>query len=277
MHPTRLRSAAPLLVSSTLVLASLAAPGALAEDDPAATNRITAEAGITERLILGFDTEAALVDQQWWEGQAEISDDDAFDATIARLVVAFQPIRDFEFGGRVGFGSTDTSGFLPDGSGATDLDLWGKYFLGVAGKDTSFAVGALATVPTGDDTAGLGNDAFSFGGFVSIRQPLDRATLSGAFGVRVHEDGTTLGVPLEGETSAFLRVGVLGPVRPNLTVFGEAQVESERFRRLDTDFRLLGGTNWKVTERGVVRGGIAIGLSDGAPDVQVIGGYAAQF
>ena len=32
-------------------------------------------------------------------------------------------------GGRVGFGSTDASGGGPDGSGATDLDVYGKYLL----------------------------------------------------------------------------------------------------------------------------------------------------
>jgi hypothetical protein len=47
------------------------------------------------------------------------------DQNVLRGTVALQPFQNLEMGGRIGFGSTDAPGDLPEGSGATDLDLWG--------------------------------------------------------------------------------------------------------------------------------------------------------
>lgn len=230
------------------------------------------------RLFLGFDREAELADRQWWEGQVEMVDDGfgGVDVGQLRLVVALQPYRGFEFGGRVGFGTTDTPPGFPDGDGATDVNLWGKFSLGRHGA-TDLAVGALVDVPTGDDTAGLGFDAFGFGGFLSLRRMQDNALLHADIGFRVQEDGQTLGVELEGRTSAFLGVGAVLPVRPKLDLVVEGRFESERFRGFDEDLRVLGGVDWRVGGAGRLRAAAAVGLTDGSPDAQLILGWATTY
>lgn len=229
-----------------------------------------------DRLFLSFAEEATLVDRQWWEGQLEFRDESGFDATILRGVVAFQPWSQVELGGRIGFGDTSSSGPGPDGSGATDLDAWGKYHFGGNGT-TEFAAGALVTIPTGDDTAGLGMDAFSLGVFGSLRHHGERFTFTGNVGLRENGDGQFLGSSLVGETSIAVGAGVIIPVNERLSFVGEARIETERFSGFDEDARLLGGINLGAGKRGTFRAAISLGLADGAPDAQLIAGYASSF
>jgi hypothetical protein len=233
--------------------------------------------GSADRLFLGFAEDPVLADDQWWEVQGSIIDQNPVDVTLARFVVALQPYDNFEFGGSIGFGSSDTPAPFPEGSGATDLELWGKYHLGSSGDDTQFAVGGLAVVPTGDDTAGLGFDSFSAGVFGSMRHRLSEAVLSGHIGARYNQDGRFLGADLDGKSSVLLGAGVIVPVSDEFSVVGEAKVESRRFEGGDSDFRLLGGFNWHMNNRGVMRAAAAFGLTDGAPDLQVLVGYALIF
>ncbi len=231
-----------------------------------------------DRLFLGFIQDATVIDRQWWEGQFEFSDSDSIDLNVVRGIVALQPWQDVEVGARVGFGSSDTPSGFPDGSGGTDLDLWGKYYLGGQGRsDAEFALGGIVTVPTGDDTAGLGTDAFSLAGFGAGRLRLDRVIVTGHAGLRFTEDGKIFGTDLEGETSVFGGAGVIVPFSDRVTVVGELTVEGDRFEGADTDFRALGGINWRSTNRGMIRGAVAVGLSDGAPDAQLLLGYASRF
>ena len=237
-----------------------------------------------DRLFLTFAEEAAVVPHQWWEGQLEFIDGDPIDATVLRGVVALQPWQNVELGGRVGFGSTDAPNDLPDGSGATDLEAWGKYHFGAVNAQTEFAAGALVSIPTGDDTAGLGDDSFDLAGFGSMRYRTDRIIFSGVAGFRANGDGQVFGgedapdgFETQGKTSVLLSGGVLFPVSDVLTITGEAYFESERVERADSDFRLAAGINWRPFNRGMVRGMIAVGLSDGAPDAQLLASYAYTF
>ncbi len=267
----------PRLPLLWFVLAVIVAfPSAAQTDAPEDQPEPVAKTAATDRLFLSFAEEAALVDRQW-EGQAEVQDGSGFDARILRVVAAFQPWEQVELGGRVGFGDTSLPGLLPDGSGATDLDLWAKYNFG-GGERTEFAVGGLATVPTGDDSAGLGYDAFSFGAFGSLRHQGDRLAFHGSVGVRGNGDGRFVGATLSGETSFIAGAGVLIPAKDRLTFVGEARFESERFSGADSDTRILGGINLGVGKSGgVFRAALALGLTDGAPDAQLIAAYAATF
>ena len=258
------------ILLATVVCLPVAAQTESSQDD--STRR---QVGATDRLFLSFAEEATLVSRQWWEGQAEFQDGDGFDAKILRGVAAFQPWAQVEFGGRVGFGDS-SSGVFPDGSGATDLDLWAKYHFGSGGK-TEFAAGGIATVPTGDDAVGLGFDAFSFGAFGSLRHHGDRFMLAGNIGVNVNGNGRIFGVDINGETSFTAGAGILVPGNDRLTFVGEVRLETERFDGFDSNTRLLGGINLSVGEGQVFRAALALGLTDGAPDGQLIAGYAATF
>jgi len=230
-----------------------------------------------DRLFQAFVEDAAIVPTQWWEGQIVFFDGpDPLDSTVAMVVAAIQPRQGLEFGGRVGFGNTDAPASLPDGSGATDLDLWGKWHLGST-TQSDFTVGLLLTIPTGDDTAGLGNDSFGAAIFGALRHGLNNAIFTAHAGLRFNEDGMILGIPLDGTTSGIVGVGIIVPLADRLSVVGEANVESERFEQLDSDFRLVGGVNWRTSNRGTLRGALTLGITDGAPDAQLILGYAAIF
>jgi hypothetical protein len=231
----------------------------------------------SDRLFLGFAEDATVVDGQWWEGQVEAADSDAVDAQLLRAVIAFQPWMDIEIGGRVGFGNTDMPSGM-DGSGATDLDVWGKYHLG-GNDETEFSVGGMITVPTGDETAGLGQDAFGGSAFGSLRHRLQRFILSGQAGLRFNGDGRVAGdtEDRDGETSPMAGVGLLFPFSDNVTGVAEARWEDARLDGLENDSRILGGINWRPAGRGTLRGAVAFGLSDGAPDTELMFGYATIF
>lgn len=230
------------------------------------------ETRATDRMFLTFGQEATLVDRQWWEGRLEYLDGSSgSDATILRAVAAFQPWDQVEFGGTVGFGDTD--GFVGSGTGATDLDLWAKFHFGKDDR-TEYAAGGLFIIPTGDDTAGLGNDSFAFGGFGSVRHHGKRAIYSGNVAVRLNGDGVG---NIDGDTSVELGAGVIVPANERLSFIGEVRYETERFDGFESDLRALGGINLQAGKTGGFRAALAIGLTDGAPDLQIIAGYASTF
>ena len=237
-----------------------------------------------DRLFLTFAEEAAVVPHQWWEGQLEFVDGNPIDQNILRGVIALQPFQDVEMGGRVGFGNTDSPGELPEGSGATDMDIWAKWHFGAVNAQTEFAAGALATIPTGDDSAGLGDDSFDFEIFGSGRFKTDSLIFSGVAGVRLNGDGQFFGgedapqgFETNGNTSVLISGGAIYPVSDVLSLTGEAYFESERLDGGESDVRLSVGANWRPFNRGMLRGHVAVGLADGAPDAQVLLGYAYTF
>jgi len=232
----------------------------------------------SDRLFLAFAEDATVVDRQWWEGQLETADWDDFDANVIRGVVAFQPWIDFEVGGRIGFGDTDASGGGLDGSGATDLDVWGKYHLG-GGDETEFAVGGVVTVPTGDESAGLGSDAFGVSAFGAMRHRLNKAIITAHAGVQFNGSGRRFGeiADRDGETAPMVGVGVILPFSDRFTGVGEVEFRDGRLEGDDDNTRALVGINWRPGGRGIFRAALGVGLSDGAPDFQALIGYAAQF
>jgi hypothetical protein len=261
----------PFLLTSILLSALLPVAAA----DPADDSQKATSSSM--RLFHAFIEDATVVDNQWWEARADYSAGDHLDMFILRGTAAFRPWENVELGATVGFGSSSADIDLPDGSGATDLDVWGKYHFGGGGDSTEFAVGSVLTVPTGDDTAGLGFDAFSLSGFGSLRHRYQRFIISAHAGVRINGDGQIFGTELDGELSPMIGVGLFYPHSDAVTFVGEASFESERFNGIESDLRLLGGVNWSVSNRGILRGAVSVGLTDGAPDAQLLLGYAANF
>ena len=58
---------------------------------------------------------------------------------------------------------------------------------------------------------------------------------------------------------------------------GLANLTTERFEGLDSDFNIEGGINWHVSTRGVFRTSLRIGITDGGPDSALLAGYAHTF
>jgi hypothetical protein len=262
----------PRIAAACAVAALAAAPL------PAQTQSTTPNAS-PDRFYLSFAEDPALAQRQWWEIRGELANggkDNPFDAVLARFNFAIQPMKGLELGGNVGFGSTDGPPGFDDGTGATDLDIHAKWNFGTRGG-TSFAAGGVVTVPTGDDSVGLGYDAFGTKVFGSVRHDFGRMILVADAGIRFTGDGRIGGADLKGKTSASVAGGVLFPMSSDFSLLAEGMFETARFEETDTDARILGGINWRPARNGVFRGAIGFGLTDFAPDVQVLAGYAFTF
>lgn len=266
-----------------LVAISVVSSMAWAQDStPAPAGSPTPETSpeISNRLFLSFFEQAALVHSQWWEGQLEFDDgskDIPVDVFLARGVVAFHPIKTLEVGGRVGFGTTSAPPPSNDGSGATDLDVYGKWVFPNALENTSFAAGLVATVPTGDDAVGLGFNSFSTEAFGSVAHSFGDFIVGGNLGIRLNGDGQFQGTDLSGKTSFKFEASAIFPLANRVSLVGEAAFETDRFEEVSSSTEILAGINWRAFSRGVFRAAVAAGLSDGSPDFRVITSYAFAF
>ncbi len=270
----------PVLLVALLVAAASPALAA----DPA---KPAGSPEITSRLFLSFAQDASLVKSQWWEGQIEYADGQNTDPDvfIFRGVVAFHPVKQLEVGGSVGFGEANAPAGVSDGSGATDLNAYGKWVWPNVGTNLDLSAGAMITVPTGDDTAGLGYNAFSTELFGSMRYRMQSFILGAHAGVRFNGDGDFQGVPLSGKTSFDLAISAMFPLANQVTLIAESEIETERFDisvpgtpvNIDTSAQILGGVDWAAFGRGHLRGALGAGLTDGAPNFRLILGYAYTF
>ena len=279
---SRLRPALLLAAIAAAAPAVVAADPAAPQAAPAPTTTTAPAAApvLRDRLFLAFAQDAALVPSQWWEGQIEYdngSSDFPVDALIVRGQVAFRPVKNLEVGGNVGFGTTHASGALPDGTGATDLDVYGKWVFPNAASNTDFDAGVLFTIPTGDDTAGLGLNSFSAQMFGGVRYRMDNAVLGGHVGVRLNDNGKFQGTDLSGKTSFELGVSAIFPLANQVAIVTEAQLETARFEESESGAQILGGVDWRAFSRGMFRGAVSFGLTDGSPNYRIILGYAYTF
>jgi hypothetical protein len=110
-----------------------------------------------------------------------------------------------------------------------------------------------------------------------MRQNLDRVVISAHAGVRQNGNGRRFGVDLDGKTSFLMGAGLLYPVSDRVSLVAETTLESKRYEGGDEDFRVLGGLNFRPGNRGLLRAALALGATDGAPDAQLILGYAYTF
>jgi len=277
------------IVRAAVVVASLAAaaigtPAAAQETPttpPAPISSAPAKSGLSDRLFLAFAQDTAIVTSQWWEGQVEYSDGSSgipVDAFIVRGQVAFRPIKSLEVGGNVGLGNTDAPAGVQDGTGATDLEIFGKWVFTNAASNLDWAAGAVATVPTGDDSVGLGFNSFALQAFGAMRYKLEGGIkLGGHIGVRYNGDGEFQTVDINGDTSFEVGVMALFQLANEVTLVTEGNVESKRFEGADSVANLLVGVDWKAFQRGVFRGAVSAGLTDSSPDYRIVLGYAYTF
>ncbi|MGQ9853073.1 MAG: hypothetical protein ACUVTG_06700 [Candidatus Oleimicrobiaceae bacterium] len=165
----------------------------------------------------------------------------------------------------------------PGESGISDLELYGRYNL-VDSKELNGSVGAMVTLPIGSEKIAAGN--LNFGGFGALRYALQNGmTITGNIGLLFFETTTfefdlqkgTLEEKTSHESCLNLGVGAIYPVSKLLHVVGELVLQSKY------DYMLLSaGADYKVGN-GRVRGSLGLGLDDGAPDLQLIAGYAISF
>ncbi len=157
-------------------------------------------------------------------------------------------------------------------SGITDLTAAGYYQ--VMPGVTPISVGALLTLPIGSEDIGEGTFDFSFFGSIRHNTPSGLA-ITGTFGLEFIE---IKGFNAAGrkdsdrETGVLIAGGVIYPLPSGLNILGELNIRTEG------DYMLLtGGLDYALKSGGRLRGGIGIGLDDGAPDFALRFGYAMSF
>jgi hypothetical protein len=232
-----------------------------------------------DRLFLSFVEDTAMASKYHSEGQLELAFCECSDQYISRAIFALQldAMPRVEFGGRFGMGGAS----FPDSrdlGGTTDLDLWTKLYIGPRlSPRLEFTAGALLTIGTGDEESGLGWGGLRSKLFGAARYSFPDFVLTANAGIRINEDTRVNGFALDGEVAPSLGFGMLYPVNDSLMVVGEATYEGERFDGWEEDARILAGVNWKLLPHGVLRLAVSGGLTDGAPDSQLLAGYSFDF
>ncbi len=248
------------------------------------------------RFFQFFVEEASIVPTQWWEGQFRFISDGQYrsinipdsDTLAFSPIIAIAPWDNIEIG--IIFSIEDIDYDIAPwrdigGSGLSDTDIYGKYKLKT--EPFEFTLGALATLPSGDEDEGRGTGKVNVELFGSSKKDYGDFIITGIFGLRLNRDaeilardilpGLRMGVRLDAKTSVLLGGGIIFPFSDNLAFSGELSVESERYDQIDSDIRLTPGIQFKTFENSLLRAGLGIGLSDGAPDFEVILSYVYTF
>ena len=195
----------------------------------------------------------------------------------------------FTFGAQGGFGLNDkieigaNFGFtmnnpeVGDGqSGITDIGLYGRYNLLNSASPTKVSAGAMVTLPIGKEEIGQGN--LNFGPFAALRHALEGGlTLAANVGLIFMEhtefewDGPDLVEKTKYKTSITIGAGAIYPVSNMMNIVGEfvMMLMPEPF----PDFMALSAAVDYMLGGGHIRGGILIGLDDGAPDFGFLASY----
>jgi len=225
------------------------------------------------RLFQRFVEDAAISTGGWIELQYRF--DNLQDGTQHFLgpLVAFKIVNDFEGGLRFGWQDVNPDSG-PNESGFSDIDLYAKYRF--PGNRSRTAVGGLVKLPKGDEEKGLGTGKEDFEVFFAWRADLDAVSIVANVAARYNGNPEP---PLPSSSNSALVGGaLLLPVSARETFVIEATFETERVEGATNDARLTLGLQHRGRQRkGGLRGAVAIPLSDGAPDYQVIFGVYATY
>jgi Putative MetA-pathway of phenol degradation len=229
------------------------------------------------QLFQTFYQDTPIAELPYGEGFFQYS---AFDGNVSSIDLSVQgglPVSsDIQVAGGLGFRSLD----IPGGSqsGITDLTVSGRYQ--VLPGLTAISVGALATLPIGSKD--IGENTFDFNIFGSLRHHLpSRLVITGTLALESDEVKTIKSVnPLTGSvttgsdrnTAFLLAGGIIYPLPSGVNVVGELDIRTKGQYVL-----LTGGLDYKLKTGGRIRGGIGIGLDDGAPNFVIRGGYFLAF
>ncbi len=226
------------------------------------------------RLFQTFFQDTPIAENTYGEGFFQYSDFDGEVSSIDLAVLAGFPVADkFQLAGGLGFRSID----VPGGgeSGITDLTVSGRYH--VLPGPTAISVGALITLPIGSED--IGESTFDFSGFGSLRHHLPSGlVITSTFGLESYEVKGGQYNPRTGrfednrQTAALIAGGMVYPFPSGLNLVTELNIRTEG----DYVF-LTGGLDYKLNSGGRIRGGIGIGLDDGAPNFAIRGGYFLEF
>lgn len=279
--------AASLLLTLAFVMATGSTAFAQSSAAPSTSTSTIEKPNL--RFFQQFATDAAIVEKQWygiefrWLNGAVPPHENA-DGFMLTPTVAVSPLKNLEVGGTVSYIDYDldsdiirpgTSDRFSGNSGLGDLTTWGKYrFLE---GPVSVSAGALLDLPTGSEEEGLGTGKVTPGLFGAFRAKAGDGAFLGDVALRFNRDARILKSKLNGKTSTFIGGGYIWEAYENWVFSGEVTVESERFDGGSSDFRATAGAQFLGVSHSFLRGAVSVGLTDGAPDFEIIMGYAYVF
>jgi len=263
-HPSPARVAGRARLLAAAALAALFFPsGAFAQQGQVAVDD-------TLRQFQRFIEDGAIAPHVWLEGQARFQTNaehftgSEADRWSIDTLLGLGITEELELGLKFGVMQID-----PDAGdsqhGLTDLDLYAKYRLDEL--PFSIVVGGIVKLPTASEDDGLGTGQMDFEVFGAARKDLGHVSAIANAGVRFNQDPDLPG-NIGGKTSFLLGGGVIIGLTPVVHNSWEITFESERFEDSEADIRLTPGLGWRVGNRGVLRGAVGIGLSEGAPDFE---------
>lgn len=251
---------------------------------------MSAAAGVSPnaRLLQRPEWDGAIVSGSWLSGefryqQYDIGNEDVGVMALGPTFATSLPnIPQLELGSRLWLMNADYDSF--DGeTGLGDIDCWGKYqFL----NQNNFLLsgGLLLTLPTGDEgivhpraTGEINIEVFAAGRY----HVNSLFALVGHFGIRknsdadidLERDGFGRGVrgELDGEAQIEVGGGLIYQAQPDLNILGEFNIATEAYDNSDSDIGLTGGVEYMLQPDVSLKGGLGLGLDDGAPDFELIG------
>ncbi|MCG3158041.1 MAG: hypothetical protein DKINENOH_04682 [bacterium] len=229
------------------------------------------------RLLQTFFQDAPIATSPYGEGLFQYSTYDNDLSSIDLAVQAALPVAEkLQLGGALGF--RNISPDVGDSqSGISDLLVSGRY--NVVPGPTMISVGALITLPIGSED--IGESTLDFGGFGSLRHRLESGlVLTSTLGLDFEETKVPKFNPNTGkvetdseyDNSLLIGGGVIYPTKNNLNIIGEINFRTEG------DYILLsGGLDYLLKSGGRLRGGLGLGLDDGAPNFTLRAGYLLGF
>ena len=236
------------------------------------------------RLIRSFIEDGAIVQVGWLELTASYTRQDEGRDLLAESIASFRIGEEFEAGFTLGFldrqrqaGDTLYGAPIPsdiDGAGFADPRVFGKYRL--LRSPVEMSMGAIATLPLGDEDNGRGAGSLRYEVFLGLRKRFTRVTWIGSAAVLKHDDSEAVGAA-EGNTTARVGIGAIVPFSRIWTLIAEATYEGAPYGDGDDPADVLIGLDWRPTENTAIRGAVDAGLTDAAPDLQAILSAAFNF
>ena len=226
------------------------------------------------RPFMSFIEDAAVAENMYGEGQFQYADFEGGSSITFGVQGAYRVMPLMEAGVRVGFASVSPE--VGDGeSGLLDADVYGRYTVS-EGPTMRIVAGGMLNLPVGSDKIGEGT--FDFEGFGAMRYAMTKGVILGHFGLRINgsqEMETGFGtVDVDRELQILLGGGILYPLSEMATLTGEFDFESSEYEDGDSSIQLAPGIDYQLASGLKIRGALALGLSDGAPDMVLMAGVA---
>ncbi len=219
------------------------------------------------RLFQSFNYDAPINSAQFGEGFFMYDSYDGFSNMNFGLQGGMPLSEQMQINFNAAFTRMSGGGF--SSSGLADLDIFGRYLITESDQMQISAV-AQVSLPIGKEELGYGK--LGFGGFGAVRYALENGiVVTGNAGLLFVETTTysfnfTTGQLEEStEFSNTLRLGggAIYPMNEDMSIVGELVIISE------FNYMALSVGADKMLANGRFRGGLALGLDDGAPDLQL--------